>query len=190
VTQAAAAGPPPPLPREHLLPPPLLIGAGRHCLEERGRNTSGKEQGRPPTCSSGKEKGRPSMAQHACRKGRAAIRRPTAAVAATTERVCLYPTRRRRTHATVGLYPTLEKMEKTDGILYLNGGGGGAACSRRRWRWREGVAAREEARARKKRAREEDREFGSLRIFTQREINLSIVRRWGIRMGNHWRIFF
>ena len=45
-------------------------------------------------------------------------------------------------------------MEKTDGILYLNGGGGGggAACSRRRWRWREGVAAREEARARKKRA--------------------------------------
>jgi len=41
-------------------------------------------------------------------------------------------------------------MEKTDGILYLNGGGGGAACSRRRWRWREGVAAREEACARKK----------------------------------------
>jgi len=40
-------------------------------------------------------------------------------------------------------------MEKTDGILYLNGGGG-AACSQRRWRWREGVAAREEARARKK----------------------------------------
>ena len=119
MTQAAAAGPLisartglllPPLPREHLLPPPLLIGAGRHCLEEQGRNTSGKEQGRPPTCSSGKEKGRPSMAQHAGRKGRAAIRRPTAA-AATIERVCLYPTRRRRTHATVGLYPTPEKME-------------------------------------------------------------------------------
>ena len=119
MTEAAATGPLisartglllPPLPREHLLPPPLLIGAGRHCLEEQGRNTSGKEQGRPPTCSSGKEKGRPSMAQHAGRKGRAAIRRPTAA--ATTERVCLYPTRRRRTHATVGLYPTLEKMEK------------------------------------------------------------------------------
>ena len=174
MTQAAAAGPLisartglllPPLPREHLLPPPLLIGAGRHCLEEQGRNTSGKEQGRPPTCSSGKEKGRPSMAQHAGRKGRAAIRRPTAA-AATTERVCLYPTQRRRTHATVGLYPTLEKMEKTDGILYLNGGG--AACSQRRWRWREGLAAREEARARKKRARDEDREFGRLRIFTHK----------------------
>jgi len=73
VTQAAAAGLlisartgllMPPLPREHLLPPPLLIGAGRHCLEEQGRNTSGKEQGRPPTCSSDKEKGRLATAQH------------------------------------------------------------------------------------------------------------------------------
>ena len=64
--------------------------------------------------------------------------------------------------------------------LVLNGDGDGA----KEWP-HEKKPARE-----KKRARDEDREFGSLRIFTQREINLSIVRRWGIRMGNHWRIFF
>jgi len=63
-----------------------------------------------------------------------------------------------------------------------------ASCSRR-W-WREGVAAREEARAREKTELEGDRESEGLRIFSAKEDNLSIVRRWRIKMENHWRQFF